>query len=184
MQRLRLLALLLFLAGAYVTTLVLWDPFPSSESRFDRGTNGIWLGHKWYTGHEVRSGEPVPPSELLQLKQNLDRHGIRDLFIHVGPTLSDGSIGDSSGDLFSELRTIFPEARLLAWVGARVENIQLQDLAFQEGLIASLEGLRAVGFDGVHFDFEPMVDYEPGYLSLLSEVRDAMGPNFMISQAT
>ncbi len=184
MQRLRLLALLLFLAGAYVTALVLWDPFPSSEFRFDRGTNGIWLGHKWYTGHEVRSGEPVPPSELLQLKQNLDRHGIRDLFIHVGPTLSDGSIGDSSGDLFSELRTIFPEARLLAWVGARVENIQLQDLAFQEGLIASLEGLRAVGFDGVHFDFEPMVDYEPGYLSLLSEVRDAMGPNFMISQAT
>jgi hypothetical protein len=182
--RQRLLVLLFFFVGASVVALVSWDPFPTSEARFDRGTNGIWLGHKWYTGRGVRSGEPVARSELLQLKQNLDRHGIRDLFIHVGPARSDGSIEDQTSDLFSSLRTLFSGERLLAWVGARVENIELQDPAFQEGLVASLEALRAAGFDGVHFDFEPMFDYEPGYLSLLSRVRDEMGPDFMISQAT
>lgn len=184
MGRQRLLVLLFFFVGASVVALVSWDPFPSSEARFDRGTNGIWLGHKWYTGRGVRNDEPVAHSELLQLKQNLDRHGIRDLFIHVGPARSDGSIEDQPGELFSRLRTLFSGERLLAWVGARVENIELQDPAFQEGLLASLEALRAAGFDGVHFDFEPMFDYEPGYLSLLSGVRDAMGPDFMISQAT
>ena len=184
MRRLRLPALLLLLATAIAAGSVFWDPFPTSEQRFDRRANGIWLGHKWYTGYGVRNGKPVPGGELAQLKQNLDRHGIRDLFIHVGPALSDGTVRDKPGELFSSLRAVFSEARLFAWVGARVENIPLDDPVFQSELIALLAELRAAGFDGVHFDFEPMIDHEPGYLTLLANVRTAMGLDFVISQAT
>jgi hypothetical protein len=184
LRRLQLTVLFLFFATSAAVGLILWDPFPASEQRFDRRTNGIWLGHKWYTGYGVRNGKPVPAGELDQLKQNLDRHGIRDLFIHVGPALADGTIRDEPGELFSSLRQIFSDARLFAWIGARVENVRLDDPVFQSELIVSLEKLRNAGFGGVHFDFEPMIDFEPGYLELLAKVRSAMGPQFMISQAT
>ena len=123
-------------------------------------------------------------AELVDLEENLRRHGILDLFIHVGPALPDGSLKDAPGELFSDLRSAFSGERVLAWVGARVETIPLDEASFQRSLIATLEGLRAAGFDGVHFDFEPMMDYHPGYLELLSRVRAAMGRDFIISQAT
>ena len=180
----RLLALFLVLIGASLAALLLWDPSPTTELRFDRGKNGIWLGHKWYTGRGVRDDKPVAQAELLDLEENLRRHGILDLFVHVGPALPDGSLRDAPGELLSNLRSAFSDARLLAWVGARVETIPLDEAPFQRNLIAALGGLRAAGFDGVHLDFEPMADYEPGYLELLSRVREAMGPDFIISQAT
>ncbi|MDE0885925.1 MAG: hypothetical protein OSB70_10365 [Myxococcota bacterium] len=152
--------------------------------RFDRGTNGIWLGHRWYTGKGVRTGDPVSLVELKELRLNLEKHGITDLFIHVGPALPSGELEDSAGDLFRSLRGVFSEARIFAWVGARVENIPLDSTLFRQELIRSIRGLRSAGFDGVHFDFEPMVDYEPGYLELLTEVRDQFGEGFLISQAT
>jgi hypothetical protein len=178
------MAWLLVLIGSAATAVLLWDPSPTTERRFDRAENGIWLGHKWYTGHSVRTAEPVPAIELVRLKENLDRHGITDLFIHVGPARSDGTLEDEPGRVFADLRKAFPASRLLAWVGARVEGVPLEEAKFHENLIESLVALDSAGFDGVHFDFEPMADFEPGYLELLSRVRDEMGPEFVISQAT
>ena len=180
----RLLAMFLVLIGASLAALLLWDPSPDTELRFDQGKNGIWLGHKWYTGRGVRDGKAVAPAELLELEENLRRHGILDLFVHVGPALPDGSVKDAPGELLSALRLAFSDARLMAWVGARVETIPLHETSFQHSLIETLKALRRAGFDGVHFDFEPMRDYEPGYLELLSRVRKAMGGDFIISQAT
>ena len=180
----RIVTLSLLSVGICVALLLLWDPSPRTETRFDRGINGIWLGHKWYTGRGVRTGEPVSQVELEELKLNLEKHGIRDLFIHVGPALPDGTLEDSAGDLFRSLLRVFPEARIFAWVGARIENIPLESASYRQTLIRSLRILQSEGFDGVHFDFEPMHDYEPGYLELLTEVRDDIGADFLISQAT
>ena len=184
MRILRLIAWLFTLMGLGAAAALLWDPSPTTERRFDQERNGIWLGHKWYTGHGVRTAKPVLPIELVRLKENLERHGITDLFVHVGPALPDGTLEDQPGSLLADLREALPSSRLLAWVGARVEGIPLHEPEFHQKLIESLSALESVGFDGVHFDFEPMADYEPGYLELLSRVRDEMGPEFMISQAT
>lgn len=180
----RLLVLFVATCGVLAAALILWDPAPETERRFDRRQNGVWLGHKWYTGRYVRTGEPVSANELAQLERNLDRHGMHYLFVHVGPSREDGSIDDQPGHIFFSLRKAFAEARVLAWLGARVETISLANPVFQENLVDSLQELREAGFDGVHFDFEPMADHEPGYLELLSRVRMEMGPDFMISQAT
>jgi len=71
------------LMGFGAAAVLLWDPSPATERRFDHARNGIWLGHKWYTGRGVRTAEPVLPIELVRLKENLERHGITDLFVHV-----------------------------------------------------------------------------------------------------
>ena len=52
-------ALLALFVVALVVAVLVWNPYPSGEQRYDRGENGLWLGHKWFSGRDVRSGTPV-----------------------------------------------------------------------------------------------------------------------------
>jgi hypothetical protein len=157
---------------------------PKSQHSFDSSTNGIWVGHRWYTGREVRSGDPVPASEIETLVNRLRNAGIRYVYVHTGPLLADGSISDSPDPFFSELRGAYPEGVFLAWLGARIEKVRLGDEDWRRAVVGVVERLAAEGFDGVHFDLEPLRDGHPGYLELLAEVRKQMGGDWMISQAT
>lgn len=184
MRRRRLFAGLVVLFGAGLFILLLWDPHPETTESFDRGRNGLWLGHKWYTGFGVRSGLAVTPEETARLAENLRRHQVRYAFVHVGPAGDDGRLPDSAGPILTELRKAAPQVQILAWLGARVDRIDLSNPLFQSNLLDSISTLRSEGFDGVHFDFEPMRDFEDGYIDLLERVRDRMGSDFIISQAT
>jgi hypothetical protein len=168
---------------AFVLLLV-WDPYPTGNRSFDRSRNGLWLGHKWYTGHGVRDGAPVTRADLDTLTRDLARHGIRYAYIHAGPLRADGGIDDEAGEMLAALLAATPDVVALAWLGTRVDKMTLDDAAFRAGTLATLHALRDQGFAGVHFDLEPLRDAHPGYLELLREVRREMGPQFRISQAT
>ncbi len=172
------------LALSILTALLAWDPRPVTATSFDTRHNGLWIGHRWYTGVGVRDGEPVTPEETDELVDALQRRGIRYGFVHVGPVQENGSLPDPPGNVLDEIRRRAPDVVLLAWLGARVDKIPLRSEAFQEGLLETIEGLRDSGFVGVHFDFEPLHDRHPGYLETLRAVRERFGPDFMISQAT
>jgi len=169
-------ALALFVAAVHI--------YPQSQRSFDSGANGIWIGHRWYTGREVRSGDPVPESEIEALVGRLRRSGIRYVFVHAGPLLADGSFEDAATPFFSQLRRAYPEGVFFAWLGARVETIRLEDEAWRNAVVAAVERLPEEGFDGVHFNLEPIRDGHPGYLELLAQVRARMGTGWKISQAT
>ncbi len=182
-NRLLLLSVLILFSAGVLTSLA-WDPYPLTKRGFDRQVNGIWLGHKWYTGKNVRTDQPVQLADLHIMKENLARHGIRDLFVHVGPVLPDGNIRDRPGTILAHLRRSVPNGRLLAWLGARLDTIPLNEARFRKAVISTLMDLRRQGFDGVHFDLEPVPDGKIDYLTLLAEVRQALGPDFIISHAT
>ena len=175
---------LLFLIGLSILPLLLWDPYPTTKTSFDKRENGLWLGHKWYTGYGVRDEAPVTQQESTELIESLDRHGIRHIFIHVGPAGEDGTLPDPPGPTPDILSRRAPEVQMLAWVGARVDRIDLTNPIFKTNLLESIATLQEEGFDGVHFDFEPMRDFEAGYLEILDAVRARMGGGFIISQAT
>jgi hypothetical protein len=158
--------------------------YPNSQDRFDTATNGIWVGHRWYTGREVRTGDPVPESEIDALVERLRSKGIRTLYVHAGPLLDDGSIEDSADPLFAALRSAYPEGVFLAWLGARIEKVRLGEEEWRHAVVGVVERLAEEGFDGVHFNLEPLRDGHPGYLELLSQVRTSMGDAWTISQAT
>ncbi len=179
-----LLLSLVIPVGLGILTSLAWDPYPRSDSSFDRKNNGVWIGHKWYTGRNVRTGIPVEDEELAHLRHRLTRHGIRDLFVHVGPLQADGSVHDDAGSLFRELREALPDSRLLAWMGARLNRVPLAEADFAQGVVATARKLRSQGFDGIHFDLEPLHDGTTAYLDLLLKVRRALGDDFIISQAT
>ena len=166
----------LFLAAIHI--------FPQTQHNFDSASNGIWIGHRWYTGREVRSGDLVPESEIEPLVGRLRHSGIRYVYVHAGPLLADGSTEDTASPFFSELRRAYPEGVFLAWLGARVEKVRLKEEAWRSAVVAVVERLPAESFDGVHFNLEPIRDGHPGYLELLSQVRAHMGDGWMISQAT
>jgi len=178
------IGILVLLATATALLVAAVHIYPTSQHSFDSATNGIWVGHRWYTGREVRSGDRVPESEIEFLVSRLRRSGIRYVYVHAGPLLADGSIADSADPFFSEFRRAYPEGVFLAWLGARVEKVQLEEEAWRSAVVDVVERLPAEGFDGVHFNLEPIRDGHPGYLELLSQVRARMGDGWRISQAT
>lgn len=53
-----------FLALAAGVAWLAMQPGPRSSRSFDKGRNGIWIGHQWYTGYRVRTGEPLTAPEF------------------------------------------------------------------------------------------------------------------------
>jgi hypothetical protein len=175
-----------FLAGflAAVAFWIIWEPHPKTEARFDRGLNGLWAGHKWFTGVSVRRNEPVSEADLDTFAETLARHGIRYVFIHVGPVLPDGTIEDSPSPLLGRLMARNPEVVFLAWLGALTGKLDLEDPQWLERFLETAERIMTAGFDGVHLNFEPLMDHHPGYVELLAALRQRLGPEAVISHAT
>jgi hypothetical protein len=171
-------------AASIVPVAVALQSYPRSELGFDTGSNGLWVGHRWYTGREVRTGDRVPEIELSQLVTRLRKSGIRYIFVHTGPLLADGSIEDSADPLFTALNHAYPEGVFLAWLGARLEKIRLGEPTWRQAVVVTIQRLAEEGFDGVHFNLEPLRDGHPGYLELLADVRARFGDDLIISQAT
>ncbi len=163
---------------------VVWEPRPETEARFDQGLNGLWAGHKWFTGVSVRSGEPVTDADLDAMAETVSRHGIRYIYIHVGPVLPDGSIEDSPSPLLGRLMAQSPEVVHLAWLGSLTGKLDLQDPRWVERFLETVDQMMAAGFDGVHLNFEPLLDHHPGYLDLLAAVKQRLGPDAVLSHAT
>jgi hypothetical protein len=163
---------------------LLWNPYAATEQRFDRGRNGLWVGHKWYTGREVRSEAPLDEGELHRFVESLSHQRIRYVFIHVGPLLADGSIEDVAGERFEELRRLSPDTVFLAWLGGLVQRFDMTDSRWRNHAVDTVERLRDEGFDGVHLNIEPLEDSHPGYIELLQDVRRRLGRKFIVSHAT
>ncbi len=171
-------------AASIVPIAVVLQSYPRSELSFDTGSNGLWVGHRWYTGREVRTDDRVPEIELGRLVARLRDSGIRYVFVHTGPLLEDGSIEDSADPLFSALIDAYPEGIFLAWLGARVEKVRLGEPSWRQAVVVTIQRLVEEGFDGVHFNLEPLRDGHAGYLELLADVRARFGDDWIISQAT
>ncbi len=180
----RLASAVLMLAGLAALGWWVWSPYATTQQRFDRGRNGLWIGHKWYTGLHVRTGEPVGEEEIQQLARLLLEKRVRYAFVHVGPLLPDGGTEDRAGELFAELRRRTPETRYLAWLGGLTHRLPVDDAAWRSTVVETIERLREEGFHGVQLNIEPLEDHHPGYLELLSEVRARLPDDFMLSQAT
>ncbi len=175
-----------FLAGfvAAVAFWIIWEPRPETETRFDRGLNGLWAGHKWFTGVSVRGDEPVTEADMDAFAETVARHGIRYVYIHVGPVQPDGTIEDSPSPLLGRLMARSPEVIHLAWLGALTGKLNLEDPQWLEHFLETAERMMAAGFDGIHLDFEPLLDHHPGYLDLLSALKKRLGPDAILSHAT
>ncbi|MER6397389.1 hypothetical protein ABT263_15235 [Kitasatospora sp. NPDC001603] len=144
---------------------------PSPEAR-TRGKDAVWLGHAWVDG---RKGD----ADVADLARRLAETGVRDLYVHTGPLEHDGSLPPAvhpRAQWFTEAaHRALPGIRVQGWLGDEVkpekDALDLEDAPTRDRVTAAARQVLDLGFDGVHFDMEPIRPGSAGWLALLDQVR-------------
>nr|WP_247745303.1 glycosyl hydrolase family 18 protein [Streptomyces oryzae] len=163
--------------GAATALRVSYAGDPHADAR-TRGRDALWLGHAWVDG---RRGE----DDLKALKRRLAGTGIRDLYVHAGPLEHDGSLPAKRYPhakwLLGAVERELPGVRVQAWLGDRLVygdeergGLRLADGAARRAVVKSARQVLDAGFDGVHFDLEPLHSDDSDYLRLLDRLRPAV----------
>jgi hypothetical protein len=149
------------------------DPPPAAQP----GPVGLWLEHRWV-------GETQTPAAYDALAAELQRHGITDVFVHVGPLDGSGSIPPqrypNAADLVAALHARLPALHVQAWMGQMEKRrggpLDLADANARAGILRTAELFLDLGFDGIHYDIEPLQRNDTSLWSLLDATRALTRP--------
>ncbi|MFF7145965.1 glycosyl hydrolase family 18 protein [Streptomyces nodosus] len=166
------LALLLPLLAAETALRVNYSGDPVDGAR-TRGRDAIWLGHAWVDGRKT-------DADVAALAEQLGGTGIRDLYVHAGPLEHDGTLPApayrNARRLIPAVHRALPGVRVQAWLGDVLatespDGLRLERARTRAVVVASTRQILAAGFDGVHFDLEPLHSGDRNYLALLDDLR-------------
>ncbi|MEV7007868.1 hypothetical protein [Streptosporangium sp. NPDC051022] len=167
-------ALLLVLPGVAAATLTIQFTGTPAAWAKSGGHDALWLGHAWVDGRKNAD-------DVKALAVRLRKTGIKDLYVHSGPFDFDGTLPPAkypkAGDFLKRLRAELPKIRVSAWLGQKVNGgrLNLGDPATRQRVLDGARAVMAVGFDGVHYDFEPVGNDDADFLDLLTRTRPIVG---------
>ncbi|MFF2845354.1 hypothetical protein ACFVT5_03345 [Streptomyces sp. NPDC058001] len=147
------------------------DPAPGTQTR---GRDAFWLGHAWVDG---RKGD----ADVTALTARVRDTGIRDLYVHTGPLEHDGTLDATlypRADWFVKaVHRALPGVRVQAWLGDKLatetpDGMRLERPDTRAAVVRSARQILDVGFDGAHFDLEPLHSGDRDYLGLLDDLRE------------
>jgi hypothetical protein len=178
-----LLLLLVVPLGAYAISLrVQYAGDPSARTR---NQDALWLGHAWVNGRKTAA-------DVTALAQRLQGTGIRDLYVHTGPLEHDGSlplakVSPKARWFVDAVHAAAPAVRVQAWLGDVVQpgkdpGMNLDDAGVRQRVVESASAVLQQGFQGIHYDFEPVRSGSKGYLAVLDETR-ALGTTLSVAAA-
>jgi hypothetical protein len=131
------------------------------------GPSAVWLGQAW-------AGETHSAAQYRALADELSSARIGDVFVHVGPLDGDGTIPPeryrNGHALLVSLHRLEPRLRVQAWVGQLVAPdgpLQLEEPSVRARIEATASQLLGVGFDGIHYDLEPIISGNSSFVALL-----------------
>ena len=182
-----ILALLATVGAGYVYHRLTATLTSYPSAHFNTGHNAVWLEHAW-------AGEYHRSAEYDALAAQLKREQIAYVFAHVGPMDSDGTIPADRAPLAPQLTEALharlPGVKVLAWIGQLEaasggpadEVVNLAD-SMTRGQIAATSArfVKGDGFDGVHYDIEPITNNNSHFLDLLIETRAALPAGAILS---
>ncbi len=152
-----------------------------SGSYFNKGHNAIWIGHAWV-------GEEKSYNEIKDLVDTLEKHEIDTVFVHTGPLNYEGNVDP---EIYKYAISFLDQAKELnnnieyqSWLGQIRRKINLSDKEVRIN-VAKLSSMltQMIGFDGIHFDIEPVWDDDLDFIELLKDSREIMPDNKKISVA-
>ncbi|WP_410785739.1 hypothetical protein [Kribbella sp. C-35] len=178
-----LLLLLIVPLGAYAISLrVQYSGDPTARTR---NQDALWLGHAWVDGRKTAA-------DVTALAQRLQGTGIRDLYVHTGPLEHDGSlplakVSPKARWFVDAVHAAAPAVRVQAWLGDVVQpgkdpGMNLDDAVVRQRVVESASAVLQQGFQGIHYDFEPVRSGSKGYLAVLDETR-ALGTTLSVAAA-
>jgi hypothetical protein len=136
------------------------------------GPVGLWLEHRWV-------GETQTVEAYDALAAELRWHGISDLFAHVGPLDGQGEIPaqryPNAGAFVAALQARLPGVHLQAWMGQMEKRrggpLDLADAGTRAGILRTAQIFLDLGFDGIHYDIEPLQRDDAALHTLLDATR-------------
>ncbi|MFE4616618.1 hypothetical protein ACFRJ7_10935 [Streptomyces sp. NPDC056747] len=144
------------------------------EDARTRGKDAIWLGHAWVDGRKK-------DADLAAFAARIKGTGIRDLYVHAGPLRHDGTLPAAKYPrakwLIDAVHRTMPEIRVQAWLGDVLategpNGLRLDKAESRAAVVTSARQILDAGFDGVHFDLEPLLSDDGNYLSLLDDLGE------------
>ncbi|MFC9848755.1 hypothetical protein ACFWFF_33165 [Streptomyces sp. NPDC060223] len=157
-------------AGVALRVNYAGDPGPGTQTR---NRDALWLGHAWIDGRK-------DDADVQALAEQLRDTGIRDLYVHAGPLEHDGTLPKSAYSqadwLIGAVHRELPGVRVQAWLGdvlasEEPEGMRLEREETRAAVVGATEQILGAGFDGVHFDLEPLHSDDQDYLSLLDDLH-------------
>lgn len=150
-------------------------------SFFNNGHNAVWIGHEWV-------GEKKEEREIAALVSRLRKYQIDTVFVHVGPLEDTGTIDPEtykySIGFVEKAKKFAPDIRYQAWMGQIRSKIDLENPDVRHNVAKqSMIMTQLVGFDGVHFDIEPVWDNDTDFVAMLKETREILPDEKLISVA-
>jgi hypothetical protein len=144
-----------------------------AKGTYTRNRDAIWLGHAWVDGRKS-------DADVTALAGRLKETGIHDLYVHAGPLEHDGTLPKSAYPkarrFIDAVHRAAPGIRVQAWLGDVLategpEGLRLERPATRAAVVASTRQILATGFDGAHFDLEPLHSGDRDYLTLLDALH-------------
>ncbi|WP_370414708.1 hypothetical protein [Streptomyces fradiae] len=148
------------------------------EDAKSRGKDAIWLGHAWVDGRKK-------DADVAAFAARIKGTGIRDLYVHAGPLEHDGTLPAARHPrarwLVDAVHRTMPGIRVHAWLGDVLategpDGLRLEDAGTRAAVVTSARQVLDAGFEGVHFDLEPLHSDDADYLSLLDDLRALTRP--------
>lgn len=164
-------ALVAGMSASLATTWLWWSVDPPATANH-RGPNALWAGHTWV-------GDPHTEDDFVALSQRLRVSGISDVFFHVGPLEGNGTLREDrvpyARSLLEAMRRFAPEVRSQAYLG-QVERrgggpLDLRSSRTRANIAAAAESLLVAGFQGIHYDIEPIYPGDNHFLRLLDVTK-------------
>lgn len=135
------------------------------------GPVAVWARHFW-------AGAPHSEKEYDTFFSRLKKNRVTDVYFHVGPwTDARGGIPRSkyeyADELLAHARLLYPELRAHAWIGQMTVHaggpLDLASERTRKNIVSTAAKFLDLGFDGVHYDFEPVYSGDAHFLALLAD---------------
>ncbi len=172
---------MIFISLFFVVFYFVGIPRFSRNNEYNKGDNAVWAGHEWI-------GERKTSDQIKKFVETLDSHQISNVFLHVGPLLENGKIEQKSyiysSYFLRQAKQINKDIRYQAWLGQMRGKINLDNEEVRKNVANQCRILaQTVGFDGIHFDIEPISDDDFNFINLLKECKQNMPKEKILSVA-
>ncbi|MFI6294356.1 hypothetical protein ACIBEJ_22390 [Nonomuraea sp. NPDC050790] len=133
------------------------------------GNDALWMGHMWVDGRRTEQ-------DVKDLAVRLRSTGIKDIYVHSGPFKRDGTLDmgaiSTAESFVAWAHKYLPDVRVSAWLGQKVDGfLDLASPATRQNILTSVTAITALGYDGIHYNFEPISSDDRHFLDLLDRTR-------------
>ena len=165
------------LVALFIGSVWLWWQRDPSDAQRSRGVNALWAAHTWV-------GDPHTEAEYREFAERMRRHEISDVMFHAGPFAGDGTVPPHlyayADDLLAAMDRYAPEVRTQAYLG-QIEDrgggiLDLDDSETRGNILATAESFLDLGFDGIHYDIEPIFPGDESFLEIVRRTRALTHP--------